>query len=92
MLGPSLLVLDEPFSALDATLGDHLRALLLELKAEGTALILASHGLPSVQILCDQILLLRDGKVLCRGPVGPFLSDPLHPHLRELIEAVPVLG
>jgi peptide/nickel transport system ATP-binding protein len=91
MLEPALLVLDEPFSALDATLGGHLRALLLEVKAAGTAVIIASHDLPSVQMLCDQILLLQDGRALCQGPVGQLLSNPPHSHLRELLEAVPQL-
>jgi len=92
MLEPALLVLDEPFSALDATLGDHLRALLLALKAEGTALLMASHDLPSVETLCDQILVLQDGKALCQGPTGQLLSDPPHPYLRNLLEAVPRLA
>jgi len=91
MLEPVLLVLDEPFSALDATLGDHLRALLGSLKAEGTALLIASHDLPSVQALCDQLLVLGEGQSLCQGPVGQLLSDPPHPHLHELQRAVPRL-
>jgi len=91
MLGPALLVLDEPASALDPTLGGHLLALLQSLKAEGMALLVASHDLPSVRTLCDQMLLLQDGKVLCQGPTGQLLSDPPHSHLRQLLEAVPVL-
>jgi peptide/nickel transport system ATP-binding protein len=91
MLEPSLLVLDEPFSALDPTLGDPLRTLLLELKAGDTALLLASHDLPSVETLCDQMILLQDGKTLCQGPTRQLLSDPPHPHLRALLEAVPGL-
>jgi peptide/nickel transport system ATP-binding protein len=92
MLGPALLVLDEPFSALDPTLGGHLLLLLQTLKAEGTALLIASHDLPSVQSLCDQMLLLRDGRALCQGPVEQLLSNPIHPHLRELWEATPRLA
>jgi len=91
MLEPALLVLDEPFSALDSTLAGHLMALLRSLKAEGTALLLVSHDLASVQSLCDQMLLLRDGLPVCQGPVGELLSDPAHPHLRALWEAVPRL-
>jgi ABC-type glutathione transport system ATPase component len=91
MLEPALLVLDEPFSSLDPTLAGHLMALLLALKAEGTALLLASHDLPAVRILCDQMLLLRDGVAVCQGPTGQLLSDPLHRHLQDLCEAVPVL-
>lgn len=92
MLGPALLVLDEPTSALDPTLGGHLLALLASLKAEGVALLVASHDLPSMRTLCDQLLLLQGGKVLCQGPTGQLLSNPPHPHLHKLLEAVPVLG
>ena len=92
MLEPALLVLDEPFSALDAALGERLRALLLEVKAAGTALLLASHELASTRLLCDQLLLLQDGRVLCRGPIRQLLSHPPHPHLRAWLEAVPQLA
>ena len=91
MLEPALLVLDEPFSALDPTLAGYLLALLLAVKAEGTALLLASHDLPAVRILCDQMLLLRKGRTLCQGSAGQLLSDPPHTHLRDLLDAVPVL-
>jgi len=56
MLEPALLVLDEPFSALDPTLAGHLLALLLDLKAEGTALLLASHDGLAVEALCDRVM------------------------------------
>ncbi len=56
MLDPALLVLDEPFSALDPTLAGHLLALLLDLKAEGTALLLASHDQVVVEVLCDRAM------------------------------------
>jgi len=92
MLEPSLLVLDEPFSALDPTLGGHLLSLLLSLKADGIALLIASHDLEVVRRLCDQLLVLRGGEVLCQGPATALLSRPPHPHLGELLEAVPRLA
>jgi ABC-type glutathione transport system ATPase component len=92
MLEPALLVLDEPFSALEPTLAGHLMAMLLTLKAEGTALLLASHDLPAMRILCDQMLLLSGGLPVCQGSVGQLLSDPLHPELRTLWEAVTQLA
>ena len=91
MLEPALLVLDEPFSALDPTLGGHLLALLLALKAEGTALLLVSHDLPSVRVLCDQLLLLRGGTPVCQGAVATLFTEPMLPGLRELWEAAPSL-
>ena len=54
-----------------------------------TTLLLASHELPSVQVLCDQLLLLHDGQTLCQGSAANLFSDPLEPHLRELMEATP---
>ena len=92
MLEPSILVLDEPFSALDPALAGHLLALLLGLKAEGTALLLASHDLPAVRILCDRMILLREGSPVCQGLVKQLLSDPPHPDLRTLWDAVPLLA
>lgn len=56
MLEPALLVLDEPFSALDPTLAGHLLAVLLDLKAEGTALLMASHDGRAVEALCDRVV------------------------------------
>lgn len=56
MLEPALLLLDEPFSALDAPLAGHLQALLWNLKAQGMALVLASHNTSSVAAVCDHRL------------------------------------
>ena len=56
MLEPVLLVLDEPFSALDPTLAGHLLEVLLGLKAEGTALLMASHDGAAVEALCDRVM------------------------------------
>ncbi len=89
MLEPALLVLDEPLSSLDPTLGGHLLALLSELKAAGTALLFVSHDLPAVAHLCDQALVLYGGETMCQGPVAPLLSEVRHPYLRGLLEAVP---
>lgn len=91
MLGPELLVLDEPLSALDPTLGGHLLELLLELKAAGTALFFVSHDLPAVARLCDRMLVLYGGEAMVQGPAGPLLRDLRHPYLRGLWEAVPSL-
>jgi ABC-type glutathione transport system ATPase component len=84
MLEPSLLVLDEPFSALDPTLAGHLMSLLLDVKAGGTALLMASHDLPSVRALCDCMLVLQDGVAVCQGATAPLLADPPHPPLEGL--------
>ena len=91
MLHPQVLVLDEPLSALDPTLAGHLLELLLELKAEGTALLFVSHDLLAVRHLCDQLLVLYGGEVMSRGPAEKLLTELRHPYLRGLWEAVPHL-
>jgi len=91
MLGPELLVLDEPMAALDPTLAGHLLELLLELKAEGVSLLLVSHHLPSVERLCDSMLVLYGGEPMVQGPAAQLLRGRRHPYLRGLCEAVPDL-
>jgi ABC-type multidrug transport system ATPase subunit len=56
MLQLRLLVLDEPYSALDPTLAVALLALLQDLKAQGTTLLLASHDKAFMSALCDRVL------------------------------------
>lgn len=91
MLEPALLVLDEPFSALDPTLAGHLLALLQDLKAEGLALLLVTHDLRAMRALCDQTLVLHQGRSLWQGPVAPWLGESPHPQLGALWEALPQL-
>ena len=91
MLDPALLVMDEPFSALDPTLAGHLIELLAELKAAGTALLFVSHDLPAARRLCDQALVLYGGETMCQGPCERLFEEARHPYLRGLLEAVPRL-
>jgi ABC-type glutathione transport system ATPase component len=92
MLDPKLLLLDEPLSALDPTLAGHLLELLLEFKAEGTALLFVSHDLLAVRRLCDKLLVLYGGEPMCLGDTGTMLAELRHPYLRGLWEAVPDLS
>jgi peptide/nickel transport system ATP-binding protein len=92
MLEPKLLLLDEPLSALDPTLAGHLLELLLEFKAEGTALLFVSHDLLAVRRLCDKLLVLYGGEPMCMGETGTMLESLRHPYLRGLWEAVPDLS
>jgi len=91
MLGPELLVLDEPLSALDPTLAGHLLELLLELKGEGVALLFVSHHLPAVQRLCERMLVLYGGEPMTQGLTADLLAGLRHPYLRGLWEAVPAI-
>ncbi|MEV0564564.1 ABC transporter ATP-binding protein [Dactylosporangium sp. NPDC050588] len=87
--GPSLLVADEPTTALDVTVQAQILALLAERKATGTALLLISHDLAVVAGLADRTAVMRDGVIVESGPTAQVLGDPRHPYTRQLLAAVP---
>lgn len=86
---PSLLILDEPFASLDPESADALSDLVLEAKAGGAALLLATHDPALALRLCEDLAVLVAGDVVEQGPIGPLLSRPRHPYLRAYMEAVP---
>ena len=66
---PSLLVLDEPFAGLDPTAIDSLSDILQTQAKDGKAILFSSHQLELVERLCDQVVILEQGKVLASGPL-----------------------
>lgn len=65
MEDPSLLILDEPMNGLDNQGVEDMRKLLLELKAQGKTILLASHNREDIAILCDTVVELDHGRILC---------------------------
>ncbi|MCX4096950.1 ATP-binding cassette domain-containing protein [Nocardia sp. alder85J] len=89
---PRILVGDEPFSALDASVRAQIIDLVRDLAARfGLSLILVSHDIGVVQQLCDELLVLKDGAVVESGSTAHVLDDPQHPYTRTLLHAVPTL-
>jgi len=86
---PSLLVLDEPTTALDATVAARVLDTLAELRDAGTALLLVSHDLAAVAQVADRVVVLSHGEVVEEGPTALVLSSPQHPETRRLAAAVP---
>ncbi|WP_372452248.1 ABC transporter ATP-binding protein [Saccharothrix obliqua] len=89
---PRVLVADEPFAALDASV----RARVVDLVAGlcdrfGLSLVLVSHDIGVVRRLCDRLLVLADGEVVESGPAEEVLHAPRHPRTRALVDAVPRL-
>ena len=71
MLGrPPLLIIDEPTSGLDPAGIREIRSLLRDLAAEGTTVFLSSHLLAEVEQICDQVAVLRSGRLVEQGPVA----------------------
>jgi peptide/nickel transport system ATP-binding protein len=89
VLGPRIIIADEPTTALDATVQAQIVELLRDLKGRGHGLIVISHDLAVVASIADDVLVLRQGEVVEYGPAVDVLTDPQHPYTRQLIDAVP---
>ena len=88
---PRLLVLDEPVSALDATIKAQILALLEETRAKRRlAMVLISHDLTVVEHLADRVMILYLGRVVEHGGRAEIFSRPLHPYTATLLAAAPV--
>ena len=88
MLKPRFVVLDEPTSALDMSVQAQIVDLLRELQARhGLAYLFISHDLRVVRALAHEILVMKDGKVVERGPAAQLFDAPRDPYTRALMAA-----
>ncbi|WP_431792195.1 dipeptide/oligopeptide/nickel ABC transporter permease/ATP-binding protein [Microbacterium paraoxydans] len=85
---PSLLVADEPTTALDVTVQAEVLELLRELQAEyGMALLIVTHNFGVVADICDRVIVMRGGDIVESGPVDDLFAAPTQEYTRELIAA-----
>ena len=88
VLKPRLIVLDEPTSALDMTIQSQIIGLLRELQARHRlAYLFISHDLRVVRALANDIIVIKDGHVVERGPAAQIFEDPQTDYTRALIAA-----
>ena len=88
ILKPTLLVLDEPTSALDRSVQRDILALLRALQeAHGLTYLFITHDLAIVRAMADEILVMKDGKVVERGPTEAIFERPAEDYTRSLIQA-----
>jgi peptide/nickel transport system ATP-binding protein len=89
---PTLLIADEPTTALDVTVQAQILSLLRKIRRERQlSLILVSHDLGVIAEMCDRVVVMKDGEVVETGPVEQILSDPHHDYTRRLIASQPSL-
>ncbi|WP_019926730.1 ABC transporter ATP-binding protein [Nocardia sp. BMG111209] len=86
---PELLIADEPTTALDVVVQQQILALLRELRAAGTAVLLISHDLAVVAESADDVAVMYAGSVVEQGPAAAVLTAPAHPYTAELLAATP---
>jgi len=85
---PSLLIADEPTTALDVTTQAEILELLRELQMTlGMALLLISHDLGVVSSACDKVYIMYAGRTVEWGPTRAVFARPLHPYTARLLEA-----
>ncbi len=90
ILAPSLLVADEPTTALDMIVQEEVLLLMKEIALEmGTAVLLITHDLGSVATLCENVSVMNRGAIVEQGQVRDILRKPRHDYTRKLLDASP---
>ena len=89
---PRVLVGDEPLSALDVTVRAQVLELIAQLQRdEGLTVIMVSHDIGVVQNLADTVMVMKDGRIVERGPTDAVLQHPAEDYTRRLLAAIPVI-
>lgn len=89
---PSLLLADEPGTALDVTVQAKTLGLMHDLvRANGTSVLFISHNLGVVREFADRIYVIYKGRIVETGPTAALFANPSHPYTRALLHAVPKL-
>jgi oligopeptide/dipeptide ABC transporter ATP-binding protein len=89
---PSLLIADEPTTALDVTIQAQILHLMKKLCTEhGSAMLLITHDIGVVAQMCDQVAVMYAGRIVEAGTKSEVLFDPLHPYTKGLIQCLPKL-
>lgn len=89
-LDPEFLILDEPTAALDVSIQAVVLNLLVDLRAKlGLSYLFVSHDLHVVRLLCDHVIVMKDGEIVEEGPAAQVMSAPQNPYTKSLIAAAP---
>ncbi|MBO6511652.1 MAG: ABC transporter ATP-binding protein, partial [Roseibium sp.] len=89
-LNPELLILDEPTAALDVSIQAVVLNLLVDLRAQlGLSFLFVSHDLHVVRLLCDEVIVMKEGQIVEAGATEHVMTSPAHPHTQTLLSAAP---
>lgn len=88
---PSLLIADEPTTALDVTIQAQILELMIKIKKqrEDAAILLITHNLGIVAEICDRVIVMYGGKIQEIGDIFGIFNDPKHPYTKGLMQSLP---
>ena len=87
---PSILIADEPTTALDVTVQASIIELLRELNRElGAAIILITHNMAVIASLCQRVIVMYGGRIVEEGPTRAIFKNPQHPYTWSLLRSIP---
>lgn len=90
---PSILVADEPTTALDVTIQAQIMDLLRDLRRQlDMSILIITHNFGIVHDFADRVLVMFRGEIVEAGPTDRILGNPQHPYTRALIDCIPRLG
>ena len=90
ILGPDILIADEPVSMLDMSVRAKILELMIDLKRElGLTYLYITHDLATAKFFCDRIAIMYLGKIVEIGPAAEIYDDPKHPYTVSLLRAIP---
>lgn len=89
---PTLLIADEPTTALDVTIQAQILNLMKDMQARfGTSIILITHDLGVVAGMCDRVAVMKDGEIVETGTTEEIFENPKHAYTKKLLNALPRL-
>tara|TARA_B100000131_G_scaffold261016_1_gene257013 strand:- start:158 stop:799 length:642 start_codon:yes stop_codon:yes gene_type:complete len=94
LCNPSLLIADEPTTALDVTIQAQILDLMISLKEkrEGAAILLITHDLAVIAETCDRVIVMYGGKIQEIASVKELFKNPLHPYTKALMDSIPKMN
>ncbi|WP_037285229.1 ABC transporter ATP-binding protein [Saccharibacillus sacchari] len=89
---PSLLIADEPTTALDVTIQAQILNVMKQMQEKlGTAIVLITHDLGVVAGMCDRVVVMKSGEIVEEGRTADIFANPQHPYTKKLLNALPRL-
>ena len=91
LCNPSILIADEPTTALDVTIQAQILDLMMSLKEKrkDAAILLITHDLAVVAETCDRVIVMYGGKIQEIAPIDELFKNPLHPYTKALMDSIP---